>query len=159
VREYLQSTAGFDPQRMDLLAVDCTHKLHPLAYRTDIVCQEWLVEACLAHHHYASTVSLSEVSFEEAFREYIEFLYLCWKEPTLRVLPAWREQFMWHCHLLDNRAYKQDMENILGSVLPWEPLEATETAKEEEWRKSAEVRKMHLPAFRQAKLRNARGGR
>ena len=44
---YIKQGDAFDESKLEILAVDSTHKLHPLEYRIEKVTESWLVQACL----------------------------------------------------------------------------------------------------------------
>lgn len=60
-----------DPEKMALCAIHATHKLHPLDFQTDLVCDEWLIKACLKHQKFVRECELEGLYFEDAFRKYI----------------------------------------------------------------------------------------
>lgn len=47
----------------------------------------------------------------------MEFLYVCSKQPDHIIVPNMLADFMWHSHMQDNAAYKEDMTKTLGKVL------------------------------------------
>lgn len=48
---------------------------------------------------------------------YSIFLELCKENPKVMIVPTLTEDFVWHAHMTDHEAYKQDMNNIFGKVL------------------------------------------
>jgi hypothetical protein len=47
----------------------------------------------------------------------MDFLYLCSKRTKEITVPNKVADFMWHSHMQNNKAYKEDMKNVLGFVL------------------------------------------
>ena len=57
------------------------------------------------------------LNFKDCYKNYVEFLYLCYKSPEAVIVPSKLADFMWHSHMQDNTAYKKDMVKMLKKVL------------------------------------------
>lgn len=62
---------------------------------------------------------------------YKRFLHLCVKYPHQRIVPTPEVDEMWHCHILDTRAYARDCEHALGFFLHHWPYAGTLGADDE----------------------------
>jgi hypothetical protein len=60
---------------------------------------------------------MEELNFDKCYKGYVEFLYLCRQEKTKVIVPSKLADFMWHSHMQDHEAYKEDTRKIMGEVL------------------------------------------
>ena len=102
---------------MALNAVDMTHKLHPLEFNSPVVNEEWLVQACLRQHNTVMDFPMDQLTFQQSYLHYVEFLYLCSKNRGEVTVPNMMADFMWHSHMLDTAAYQSDHRAMIGFVL------------------------------------------
>ena len=75
------------------------------------------MEACLRQNSFMMDSKIKETQFEDSLQQYMEFLYLCEKNPGKVMTPTEVADYMWHAHMQDPEAYKNDMRRVLGSVL------------------------------------------
>jgi hypothetical protein len=108
---------NYDKEDFSLRAINAICKLHPLKYRTSAITTEWLFGACLRHHRFVDSFPFKKLTFEESYKNYVEFLYLCSKEPKKAIVANKLADFMWHSHMQDNQNYKLDMIRMVGCVL------------------------------------------
>lgn len=84
------------------MVIDSVHKLHPVDFLTTKVTHEWLINACIRQHKFSVEFPLEHLTFEASYKQYVEFLYLCSKNPTQVIVPSKLGDFMWHSHMQDN---------------------------------------------------------
>jgi hypothetical protein len=114
---YLDNPKVVDKENLGLCSVDSAHKLHPLEFGTSKVNAEWLREACLRQNKFIKDFPVELLNFEECYKHYVEFLYMCSKSPESVIVPNKLADFMWHAHMQDNLKYKRDSMDMLHRVL------------------------------------------
>ena len=108
ISTYLLDTVQFDKDNMALCSIDAIHKLHPVDYGTNKVTKEWLTEACLRQNKFCQEFPFDLLNYEDAYKHYVEFLYLRFKAPLNSVVvPNKLGDFIWHSHMQDNQLYKE----------------------------------------------------
>jgi hypothetical protein len=56
----------------------------------------------------------SEADLDVAEREYLRFLALCLAYPEEQIVPCLVVDKIWHAHILDTRAYREDCDRVFG---------------------------------------------
>jgi hypothetical protein len=102
---------------MDLLAVDTSHKLHPLDYGTKKVDKEYLINPCLRQDEFCRKLHAKCINYEHTLENYEKFLKIIKSQPGTITVPSLNEDFMWHLHMTDHEKYKSDTKRILGFFL------------------------------------------
>lgn len=77
----------------------------------------WVKSVCLSHYRFVSTFPFKKLTFEECYKHYVEFLYLCKLQPKQTIVANKMADFMWHAHLQDHQNYQLDTIRMLGRVL------------------------------------------
>ena len=114
---FWSSQKSFDRANIKLLAVESTYKLHPLAYIDGKGSSEWLLDACLRQHSFAAEFPMEHLTFENSYKHYVEFLFICKNKKSEVVVPTKFADFMWHSHMQDNEKYCEDMFRTLKKIL------------------------------------------
>lgn len=75
----------------------------------------------------------SEARLEKAEEGYRRFLFLCYAYPDEMFIPTADIDEVWHCHILDTRAYLRDCVSLFGELLhhwPYAGLNGVEDHRE-----------------------------
>ncbi|HEY9614437.1 glycine-rich domain-containing protein [Allocoleopsis sp.] len=56
-----------------------------------------------------------------AIRRYKTFLFVSYLYPKISLVPTQDIDYLWHCHILHTRKYRQDCETIFGYFIDHEP--------------------------------------
>ena len=91
--------------------------MSPVDYGQKAIRKEWLLDVCLEQHKIIKEIDLGKISFEDALREYMQFLYMCYKNFGTVIVPTASAHFLWHAHMQDNKLYRSDTKTILGRYL------------------------------------------
>ena len=57
------------------------------------------------------------LDFDNCYKHYIEFLYVCKEKLKEVIVPNKMADFMWHSHMQEHAAYKKDCEMMVGKML------------------------------------------
>ena len=102
VETYLKDWKHFDANNLDLVAVDTSHKLHPLDYSTNKIDKEYLINACLRQDEFCRKLHVKCLNYEQTLKNYEKFLKLIKSRPGKITVPSLNEDFMWHSHMIDH---------------------------------------------------------
>jgi len=69
----------------------------------------------------SSEAEMSHAEWDSAELEYRRFLTLKTLYPSISLVPSKQVDAIWHAHILDTRAYREDCQRIFGSFLDHYP--------------------------------------
>lgn len=69
----------------------------------------------------SSEAEMTETEWDSAELEYRRFLTLKKLYPSIALVPSKQVDAIWHAHILDTRAYREDCQRIFGSFLDHYP--------------------------------------
>lgn len=70
--------------------------------------------------------------YKEVETQYKAFLYLCFANPGIKLIPPANVDLLWHEHILHTKKYAEDCQNVLGFFLHHLPNKKGETNSKQE---------------------------
>jgi hypothetical protein len=105
----------------DMKIIWTIHKLYPLIYyNKDDIDSKWLEDACLRQYNFALKIYpllRNNHNIHKWIKSYTSFLKLCKKNPSKKIIPTLKQDFVWHAHMQYNNNYILDMVNFVGFIL------------------------------------------
>ncbi len=72
-------------------------------------------------HTSSHEAEMTEAEWDKAELEYRRFLHLKQLYPGVSLVPSKQVDYVWHAHILDTKAYREDCQNLFGRFIDHYP--------------------------------------